>query len=641
MAGGGIGADALVLYKTRPALVKNLADGKITISISNGEELKVRERDIELIHPGPLKSLSALENAKEASESAVREAWELLLADGGGPFHIKELTELVFGEYSPQNTWAAFCLLTNGLYFCGNAAAITCRRQDEVADEEKKSEEKQKEAGERELFLKRLKSRGKEPLLPEDARFMQDVEALAFGKSSKSRTMKEIGLGETPEDAHALLLDTGFWTNSVNPYPARFGLSLAAAKHGPGTIAGEIFAQNCAQDRVDLTSLAAFAIDNSWSNDPDDAVSIETGGERQAVLYVHVADPAAVITPDSPAEKDARDRGATLYLPEGNFTMLNEEFLPIFALGLGEISPALTFKITLDQSAAVVDAEIFPSMVKVRRLSYENADKLLDGSLSGGAEDICALRSLEALAERNFARRSSLGAVNIDLSEVHISVKDGVPVIQPLKQFRSASLVRECMLLAGEGACFWAAKSGGAAFPYASQEAGDLPDEILPGMAGSYQLRRCMKPRILSTKPGSHAGLGLAAYTQVTSPLRRYGDLLAHLQIRAVLRGTPPISAEELALRLGAGEAAAMASSQAERASRLHWTCVYLSEKTGSQWDAVALEKKGARWIFMIPDIALETQAALRKDVLPNEPVKLVLKAVNIPKGEIMFTALE
>jgi exoribonuclease-2 len=243
------------------------------------------------------------------------------------------------------------------------------------------------------------------------------------------------------------------------------------------------------------------------------------------------------------------------------------------------------------------------------------------------------------VAERNLGRRIACGAVNIDLPETHISIQNGTPEIEPIVQYRSASLVRECMLLAGEGAAVWAAGKGDFAFPYISQEAGDMPDEVLPGMAGSYQLRRCMRPRSLSTKPGRHWGLGLASSTQVTRPPRRSTALLAHLQIRALLRGNAPLPTDEIFARLGAGEAAASAVVQAERASRAHWTMVFLSDKKDSLWDAVALEKKGNRWGLMIPALALETQVPLRKDAEPNDSVTLALKSVNIPRGEAVFVA--
>jgi exoribonuclease-2 len=241
-------------------------------------------------------------------------------------------------------------------------------------------------------------------------------------------------------------------------------------------------------------------------------------------------------------------------------------------------------------------------------------------------------------------RRLAAGAISIDLPEVHITVRDEKISIHPEKNYKSADMVRECMLLAGEGAAFWAGRgpqqrvSGKILpFPYVTQEIGDLPEEPLPGLAGSWQLRRCMRPRSLSAKPGLHQGLGLDAYTQVTSPLRRYTDLLAHQQIRAVLRGEPPLDEDELLQRLMAGEAAASASVQAERASRAHWTAVYLADRIGSQWEAVVLDRKGPKTAVIIPALALETLVSIKDDLEPNAPVTLTLLSVRIPWAEAIF----
>jgi exoribonuclease-2 len=474
--------------------------------------------------------------------------------------------------------------------------------------------------------LARIKNFLKNPagnsFLPEDERFIQDVTALAYGKSAKSRTMKELGIGETPEDAHALLLKTGFWTNNINPHPARFGLSLNSAGAGIDLPKEE--------ERKDLCHLASFAIDSPWSNDPDDAVSIETA-EGETVLYVHIADPASSIAPESPARKEAMERGATLYLPEKTVRMLADEALPVFALGLTEKSLALTFKITVESRAVIKKTEIFPSVVKVKRMTYEEADIEMDKD----TPDSLALRALHDLALRILKRRTEHDAINIELPEVHISVENGSVNIQPIKRYRSAFTVKECMIIAGEGAGTFASGNG-ITFPYLSQEA-ELTENIYTGYAGSYQLRRCMRPRILSVKPGKHQGLGLDIYTQVTSPLRRYTDLLAHIQLRAFLRGEKPLGAEEVMTQLGYSEAAATASVQAERASKNHWIMVYLSGKKDAVYDAVALEKKGSRWVLLIPSLALETQVHLQNDVSPNEDVKLILKSVNIPKGEAVF----
>jgi len=620
-----INENSLAIYKNKPALVKEVTTDKITIVLNSGESVKVREKDIGIIHPGPVKSFNDIKENDALSNANLQETWELLLADDGVTT-LKELAELAFGEYSPASAWAAYLLLLDGLYFTGTAAAIKPRRQGEVEAEKKKREEKSAASGERDGFLERLKKRGP---LPEDRRFIQDIEALALGKSAKSRTMKEIGLGETPEEAHALLLECGFWTALNNPHPARFGVSLQPAEQKPQAPPQE--------ERRDLCRLAAFAIDSPWSNDPDDAVSFELEDGKQ-VLYVHVADPASSIGMNSPAEKEARDRGATLYIPEGSIRMLADEALPLFALGLAETSPAMTFKMTLNGTGEIERTEIFPSIVKVTRLTYQEADEYLNGTQDAISGD---LRSLNALAERNVKRRGALGAINIEMPEVHITLNGERVEIEPITRYKSAELVRECMLLAGEGAGLWCLQRN-LPVPYIMQETGDLPEEALEGMAGSYRLRRCMRPRTLSTRPGQHSGLGLDTYIQVTSPLRRYTDLLAHLQIRAVLKGEgPALSADEVSARMNAGEAAIAAVNHAERASRAHWTTVFLAGKKDSVWDAVALEKKGGRWVVIIPSLALETQVPLRMEMSPNDPLKLVLKSANIPTGETVFAAVE
>jgi len=621
-----IAENALAVYKNKPALVKDISEGKITISLADGAQVKVREKDIELIHPGPAKDFAGIEGSPPPAQS-IREAWELL-SDEGSPVPLKELAALVYGEYTPASAYGSYCLLRDGLYFSGSAQAVLPRSREEIAAAEAKRDDKQRETGERAQFIERLKACLKKPgentMQSDDSRYIQDVEALAYGKSPKSRTMKELGLSETPEDAHALLLTSGFWTAAFNPHPSRFGLSLSHAIVRPD--------EPPAEDRRDLCHLASFAIDSPWSSDPDDAVSIETNEDGSSILYVHVADPASSITANCAAEKEARDRGATLYLPEGAFRMLAEESLPIFALGLSEKSAALTFKMTFDKGAEVIKTEVFPSIVKVRRITYEEVDKEMDGSVTA---DSAPLRALHELAQRNLKKRTAMGAVNIELPETHISIKDGIVNIEPAAQYRSASLVRECMIITGECAGTWAAANG-IAFPYISQEA-DVPAAVLPGYAGSMQLRKSMRPRVLSTRPGRHQGLGVDTYTQVTSPLRRYTDLLAHIQIRAFLRGEKTLSEDEVSARLGFSEAAAIAAVQAERASNNHWTMVYLSDKKDSMWDGVAIEKKGNRWVVIIPSLALETQVSLQRDVSPNEDVKLILKSVHIPKSEAVF----
>ena len=655
---------ALVLYKNHPALVSGRDGDKLIISfLAGGAPQKLREKDLEILHPGP----AALSDFSGAAPPAdIRSAWELLTGTGE-KLKLKELAELIYGAFTPPLALAAAKLLEEGLYFTGTPEAITARPRDLLEEEEKKRGEKQREMEEREAFLRRMRtlanSGSKDFALNEtDRHFLNDVEALARGKTEKSRTLKDLGRPENPQEAHRLLLAAGAWTMWENPHPDRFGLSRSLAKNIP-PLPGE-------EDRLDLRGLPAFAVDNSWSNDPDVAVSLEgPDSQGRLTLWVHVADPASSITPGSPADLEARDRGASLYLPEGSYGMLAPEALPIFALDSRrddrESSRALSFKMLLNPDLSIAETDIFPSLVKVTNMNYEEADACEEaaragtaqaGTITGAPLDSNSspgeiLSRLFSLARQNMERRLDTGAVLIEFAEVHIHVslgKDppGSPVqnrenmvsITPLVPCFSAEMVRECMILAGEGAARWALRNR-VAFPFVSQEAGDLPQERLPGLAGAWQLRRCMRPRSLSVKPGVHWGLGLDAYTQVTSPLRRYTDLLAHQQIRSFLRGKPLLNEEELLFRLSIADTSASVAARAERASRNHWTMVYLADKKDRSWEGMVMDRKGSRVTVIINELGLETQLNLRERAEPNDLVSLKCLSVKIPEGEIIFAS--
>jgi exoribonuclease-2 len=632
--------NALVWYKGRPARIVELGE-KITIEALAGkgtETIKVRDKDIEVLHPGPVGNLADFTDAAD-NPPDLQGAWELI-ESGTAAVNLKELTELAYGDFNPQNAWNARLLVAEGLYFTGTADAVSARSAREISDATEKRRDKAKEGQEREDFIARLRKGAFDPA--QDSRFMQDVEALAYGNTAKSRTLKELGRTETPQEAHRLLLTTGFWDTWTNPHPQRFGIT--AGTYAPAGAESYDSKNDSALQRRDLTHLLSFAIDSPWSGDPDDALSFETL-EGRRVLYVHVADPASKIARDSALDIAARARGATLYLPEGVRHMLGDDAVDRFALGLTDNPDnALSFKITLNNDGSIEETEIVPSIVNVTRLSYEEADRLVETSGDTKGE---ILKELFAVADQNLERRLNAGAVSIQFPETHITVKEKKIEILPIVFYRSAAMVRECMLLAGEGAADWAARRR-LAFPYITQEGGDLPAKPLPGLAGSVQLRRCMRPRAVSAKPGYHWGLGLDGYSQVTSPLRRYTDFLAHQQIHALLgkeahgaNGLELLNEEELLFRLAAADAAAQAVTHAERASRVHWTAVYLDSLlaagTDMCWEAVITEKKSNGLGVIIPALALETQIGAQGQLQPNDTVKLRIKSVRMPELEMNF----
>ena len=217
--------------------------------------------------------------------------------------------------------------------------------------------EKEHEAEIRNEFLNRLKQ--KKLNLPDDAKFMVEVEAFALGKTEKSKTLEAVGLSQTVEKAHKLLIETGIWDITRNPYPSRFGLSANSATEGLGTPPEE--------ERVKIPTIA-YAIDNEWSTDPDDAISWDG-----TYLWVHIADPASYVTPDSNIDKVARNRGTTLYIPEGASRMLAETALEDYALGLKEESNALSFRIKLTEENTIEECNSFYINFCFKNITFFNS----------------------------------------------------------------------------------------------------------------------------------------------------------------------------------------------------------------------------------------------------------------------------
>lgn len=625
---------SLVLYKNQPALLQEVSTDKYTILYCTAlpspggkpaqfTTQKVREKDIELLFETTSGEKTLLVQLLQVSEDAkamqerIEPIYELLSEEEDSfttPVSFADLQDYADVK-TAQDSWLLYKALKNTLFFTEqDSLSFMVQTKEVIARQEEKNRAKEAELENRSAFIQRLKA--KKLNLPADAQLMQDVEALALGQSDKSKTMKEAGFTETPEKAHKLLLDTGVWTVTKNPYPTRWGLSTQSAT--------QRLAPPPEEERITLEQ-EAYAIDNQWSTDPDDAIAFD--GQY---VWVHIADPASSVYPDSPIDIAARHRGATLYIPEGAVRMLAEDSLEDYALGLTPLSRALSFCIELDKNGAVLSCKVLKTLVKVKRYTYEEADMQKDSP---------QLAPLYAIARRNEQRRLKAGAVSITLPEVHISVTDGIVNISPALSWESNNVVREFMLLAGEAVAKFAFKNG-IPFPFVSQEKPDLPTNILDGYAGQYQLRRCMRSRSLGVTPMQHAGLGLGMYTQVTSPLRRYSDLVAHQQLRAFIDGRPLLNKDTMLERIAAGDAAAGASVKAERKSNLHWTLVYLTQNPQWEGDAVVVELKGKQALCLIPSLAQETLLTPSRTVALNDTIKVRAGNIDIPTLSVNFISL-
>lgn len=643
-----IKVNSLVIYKNNAALVtEDAGNGKFTVKYRSTPATQtkpavystqnVRTKDIILLHEGPVTSL---EKALEFSEKEcpkeddmykldqnnqiflkLAECYELLDSDDesrSAEYGFEELTSLFYGTPKADETWGLYCSIKNTLFFMQNLKAqmegkilFTLRTKEEMDTMVKKANEKGMEAQIRAEFIERLKKR---KLLPEDSIFMGDVEALAQGKTDKSRTMHDANLKESPEKAHKLLLETGLWDITRNPYPLRWGLSTKSATEGLSSPPEE--------DRTEIPGFS-YAIDNEGSTDPDDAVAYDG-----KYLWVHIADPASTVIPDSSIDKAACQRGATLYIPEGAARMLCEDCLEDYALGLKEKSRALSFRILLNSDGGIEECQVMKTIVNVKRLTYQEADKIKDSD---------ELKPLFDIARKNIERRNKSGAVQITMPEIQIRLEgeEKKVVITNHPHTESSEMIREMMLLAGEGAAKFAFRNN-IPFPFVSQEAPTIPEDIPEGLAGQFRLRRCMRKRNVGVTPGMHSGLGLALYSQVTSPLRRYSDLIAHQQLRAFIDGKKLMDKDTMLMKISEGDAGAMAAKKAERNTNMHWTLVYLLQNPDWTGEAICVDNTQKLPQFSIPSLALETYIGITGISL-NEKISVKVLKIDLSELSVEF----
>jgi len=599
-------AGSLVLYKVRPARVLSVSD-KIEIELEGGKLKRVRPKDLSLLHPGPITELSEL----KPCDGEIAEAWELLAE---GETDLPELAELIYDNYTPTTAWAAWQLVSDGLYFEGEPESIRARSEDQVESDRKQRQEKAAAEQEWSAFLERLKA---SRIIPQDHSRLLEVERLALKQSKSSRILQILDRQQSPENAHRLLVSLGYWGKTFNPYPQRFNQPL----NSPDLAVPEM----PDDERVDMTQLPAFAIDDEGNQDPDDAISLE--GDR---IWVHVADVAALVAPDTPLDLEARARSANLYLPETMVQMLPWEVTERLGLGLCKTSPALSFGFRLTDDAELTDITVVRSWVQVKRLSYAEADSKLH---------IPPFDQLQTLTQRYRARRHAAGAMQIDLPEVRVQVLNDEVQLEPLIRKDSRDLVTDAMLMAGEAAARFAQEQE-IPIPFATQAASGMT-EPPSGLTAMHACRRSLKPSQTVCKPDAHAGLGLPIYCRATSPLRRYADLVVHQQLTAHLAGKEPLPLKAITERIGAASAITGSVRKAERFSNLHWKLIYLQRNPKWRGEGVVVAMQDRRATIIIPALAMETKLRLPEPVALDTRLNLELREVELPDLTAWFRVFE
>lgn len=585
----------MVAYKGKPARIVSQNTHKFELEFADGSMCKVREKDFRFIHPEFTK---VNDDCAHADISILEDFQEEILT-------LQEITEWLFDEYNSQNAWCTCILVEDGLYFYWQKDKIFVRPSEQVESIQAK---RNAEALEAEALAHCVDNIAKNTFDEQDLPYLKEIEKVALNQSKHAKILTHIGIENSPEAAYKLLLKLKYIDTSFNPYPARHGI--------PSDV--DIKSQMSEVDRVDLTHLSSYAIDNADSNDADDAISID--GDK---LWVHIADVSSVVAPGSELDLYAQERASNLYLPDQILHMLPTSITELCALGLSEVSPALSVGFVV-KGSEIENIEVVHSTIKVTNISYDDADKVLESNKD--------LSALQAVVELHKQYRDGNGSISLNLPRVDVRFKEGQIKISDQASSPSRELVAEMMIMAGRMIAQFA-QDNDIVMPYAIQDEGEFTQEILDNkdnltISESFAATKCFKRSATSTKPLLHYGLGLNAYLRVTSPLRRYFDLLAHQQLSSFILGEPTLEKEQVKEIIGIVNAAMPSVGKTTRASNDHYKCLYLMQNSSWQGEGVVVDTRGDKALFMIPAIGMMTQIKFKN--LPALDEKVLLKVSSV-----------
>ena len=386
------------------------------------------------------------------------------------------------------------------------------------------------------------------------------------------------------------------------------------------------------EGRLDLRGEVCVTIDGEDAKDLDDAVSLRKEGENY-VLGVHIADVANYVQENSALDREALERGTSVYLSDRVIPMLPRALSNgICSLNEGEDRLALSCMMTIDEKGRITGHTLAETVICVnRRLSYTGVQKILDGDpeeCEAYRELVPMLKEMASVSALLRRRRRKRGSIDFDFPETKVILDEkGYPTdIRPYERNEATRLIEDFMLAANETVAedyYWQAQP----FVYRIHEKPDAErmqklgvfirnfgyslrssgDEVHPGeiqklldrIAGTPEeamlsrlTLRSMKQAKYSTDCTGHFGLAASYYCHFTSPIRRYPDLQIHRIIKENLRGR--LSAERiLHYETILPEAAKHSSEMERRAAEAERESVklkkveYMEGHRGEEYDGV------------------------------------------------------
>jgi ribonuclease R len=435
-------------------------------------------------------------------------------------------------------------------------------------------------------------------------------------KNPIGRIKKVLGAqGENDTEMNAILAEYGFPLN----FPHEVEQDAEA-------IPEEITAEEISKRR-DFRDVLTFTIDPVDAKDFDDALSFRYLENGHYEVGVHIADVSHYIEPDSALDKEAFDRGTSVYLVDRVIPMLPERL----SNGLCSLRPhedklcfAAVFE--LDENANVVDEWFGKTVIHSdRRFAYEEVQEIIERQSGEFHQEI---QKLNELAYKLRERKFRMGAISFETTEVKFKLDEqGKPTGVYVKERKDAhKLIEDFMLLANRKVAEFVSKKGkgkkkytfvyrihdapkpealgsfaqfAARFGYkintkSDKEIARSLNRLMEDVEGRKEQNvlthlaiRSMAKAIYTTKSTSHYGLAFDHYTHFTSPIRRYPDVMAHRLLFHYLHGGQSANADFYEKLCQHSSEMEKKAADAERASVKYKQAEYLQDQIGNVYNGL------------------------------------------------------
>ncbi|WP_313258943.1 ribonuclease R [Sphingobacterium sp.] len=496
--------------------------------------------------------------------------------------------------------------------------------------------------------------------------------------------------GENNTEMNAILADFGF--------PLEFPKAVEDAAN---SISDSISAEEISK-RHDFRSTTTFTIDPADAKDFDDAISFKKLENGNYEVGIHIADVSHYVTPDSTLDKEAFERGTSVYLVDRVIPMLPERLSNnLCSLRPNEDKLCFSAVFEMDEKANVIDQWFGRTVIHSdRRFSYEEAQEIIEGKEDELSEAIIKLNELAfILRDRKF----KAGAISFESEEVKFNLdENGKPLGVYTKVRKEAhKLIEDFMLLAnrkvaefigrmGKGKnklpfvyrfhdvpnpetltsfSLFASRFGHRLSIKTDKETAKSLNALLTKIEGSKEQNlltslaiRSMAKAIYTTKKTSHYGLAFDYYTHFTSPIRRYPDVMVHRLLQFYLDGGKNVNAEHYEKMSEHSSQMEKKAAEAERASIKYKQAEFLQDQIGIEYTGIVsgvtewgmyveIEENKCEGMVRLRDItddfytldeknfAIIGQRKKKVYQLGDE-VQIKVKKVDLEKRQIDFTLL-